>query len=117
MSLARAARAENDLVVASIFVNPTQFLEGEDLDKYPRQLEKDVELLGELGVVRKKTFWFNSTKYPNLFFFEMPLQTFAKDHIFAPTSDIMYRKNHVTYVDPKVRCPQMYDESCFAITA
>eukprot|EP00956_Cyclotella_meneghiniana_P005310 scaffold6683_cov68-Cyclotella_meneghiniana.AAC.4 len=47
---ARAARAENDLVVASIFVNPTQFLEGEDLDKYPRQLDKDVELLGELGV-------------------------------------------------------------------
>ena len=51
LSLARAARSQNDVVVASIFVNPTQFLPGEDLDKYPRQLEKDVELLREVGVV------------------------------------------------------------------
>ena len=51
LSLARAARAENDVIVASIFVNPTQFLKGEDLDKYPRQMEKDVELLREVGVV------------------------------------------------------------------
>jgi pantoate--beta-alanine ligase len=51
LSLAKAARSQNDVVVASIFVNPTQFLPGEDLDKYPRQLEKDVELLREVGVV------------------------------------------------------------------
>ena len=51
LSLARAARSQNDVVIASIFVNPTQFGEGEDLDKYPRQLEKDVDLLTENGVV------------------------------------------------------------------
>ena len=51
LSLAKAARSQNDVVVASIFVNPTQFLPGEDLDKYPRQLERDVELLREVGVV------------------------------------------------------------------
>lgn len=52
LSLARAARSQNDVVIASIFVNPTQFGEGEDLDKYPRQLERDAELLGKIGVVR-----------------------------------------------------------------
>lgn len=51
LSLARAARAQNDVVIASIFVNPTQFGEGEDLDEYPRQMEKDVGLLSEIGVV------------------------------------------------------------------
>jgi len=51
ISLARAARSQNDVVIASIFVNPTQFAEGEDLDKYPRQLEKDVAMLKEIGVV------------------------------------------------------------------
>lgn len=52
LSLVQAARAENDFVVASIFVNPTQFAPGEDLDKYPRRLERDSELLSDLGVVR-----------------------------------------------------------------
>jgi len=51
LSLVKKAREMNDVVVASVFVNPTQFGEGEDLDKYPRQLEKDTEMLAELGVV------------------------------------------------------------------
>jgi Pantoate-beta-alanine ligase len=56
LSLIREARAKNDVVVASIFVNPTQFGIGEDLDKYPRQLEQDTELLTDLGVVRGMLF-------------------------------------------------------------
>jgi pantothenate synthetase len=51
LSLVREARARNDVVVASIFVNPTQFGEGEDFDRYPRQLEQDQDLLAEEGVV------------------------------------------------------------------
>ena len=74
LSLAREARLTNDIVIASIFVNPTQFGEGEDLDKYPRQLEEDVAKLREIGV----------------------------DHVFAPNADVMYGKNHVTFVEPTV---------------
>lgn len=73
LSLVKEARENNDLVVASIFVNPTQFGKGEDFDKYPRQLDRDAELLGEMGV----------------------------DHLFAPTIDDMYGKNHVTFVEPE----------------
>ena len=51
LSLVKEARETNDVVVASVFVNPTQFGEGEDFDKYPRQLERDQDLLADLGVV------------------------------------------------------------------
>jgi pantoate--beta-alanine ligase len=50
LSLLRAARAECDLVVMSLFVNPAQFSPGEDLDRYPRDEERDLRLAGEAGV-------------------------------------------------------------------
>ena len=49
LSLIRAARAECDLVVMSLFVNPTQFGAGEDIDRYPRDEERDLRLAGEAG--------------------------------------------------------------------
>jgi pantoate--beta-alanine ligase len=45
MELVRRARDENDIVVTSIFVNPLQFGAGEDLAKYPRDLQRDSEML------------------------------------------------------------------------
>ena len=48
-SLLRAARAECDVVVMSLFVNPTQFGPGEDLDRYPRDEERDLRLAAEAG--------------------------------------------------------------------
>jgi pantoate--beta-alanine ligase len=50
LSLFRAARAESDTVVASLFVNPAQFGPGEDLDRYPRNEERDAQLAEEAGV-------------------------------------------------------------------
>jgi pantoate--beta-alanine ligase len=49
LSLLRAARAECDVVVMSLFVNPTQFGPGEDLDRYPRDEERDLVLAAEAG--------------------------------------------------------------------
>ncbi|GAB4460941.1 MAG: pantoate--beta-alanine ligase [Armatimonadaceae bacterium] len=50
LSLARKAREECGTVVVSIFVNPTQFNDPADLEKYPRTLERDLELCAEAGV-------------------------------------------------------------------
>jgi pantoate--beta-alanine ligase len=50
LALFRAAREENELVVASLFVNPAQFAEGEDLARYPRDEARDAELAEEAGV-------------------------------------------------------------------
>ena len=50
ISLIEAAKKKCDFVVVSIFVNPTQFGPGEDFQKYPRPLEKDLEICEEQGV-------------------------------------------------------------------
>ncbi|TMB47080.1 MAG: pantoate--beta-alanine ligase [Chloroflexi bacterium] len=50
LSLVDLARRENDLVVASVFVNPIQFAPGEDFERYPRDPIRDAELLEQSGV-------------------------------------------------------------------
>ena len=50
LALFRAARAESEVVVASLFVNPTQFGPGEDFARYPRDEERDERLAEEAGV-------------------------------------------------------------------
>ncbi len=72
LSLVHQARAENDILTASIFVNPIQFGPHEDLDSYPRDLPRDLNVLENLGV----------------------------DMVFVPTPDMMYPSDFVTYVDP-----------------
>jgi pantoate--beta-alanine ligase len=71
LSLVRAARAQSDCVVVSIFVNPLQFGPSEDYAKYPRTLERDRQLL-EAGNV---------------------------DVLFAPLAEQMYPPGAATYVD------------------
>ena len=50
LSLIQQAREQNDIVIVSVFVNPTQFLEGEDLDSYPKKELADIEICKRAGV-------------------------------------------------------------------
>lgn len=49
LSLVKKCREENDIVVVSIFVNPTQFGAGEDFERYPKDMKKDAAMLLEAG--------------------------------------------------------------------
>lgn len=71
LSLVRAAKAECDVVVVSIYVNPSQFGPAEDFSKYPRTLDADVALLTDC----------------------------VTDLVFAPANDEVYRAGHATWVD------------------
>jgi pantoate--beta-alanine ligase len=71
LSLFRAARAESDVVVASLFVNPTQFTSGDDLARYPRDEARDASLAEQAGV----------------------------DILFTPPEDELYPPGFQTWVD------------------
>ena len=70
LSLMRAAAQDNDLAVASIFVNPTQFAPHEDFSKYPRTFDQDVAMCESAGVVA----------------------------VYAPMAKTMYAEDYSTFV-------------------
>jgi len=75
LSLIRQARKGNDFVVVSIFVNPTQFLEGEDLEAYPRKEEADAKICELAGV----------------------------DVLFMPNPEMMYEEDELSISAPSIR--------------
>jgi pantoate--beta-alanine ligase len=75
LSLIKKAKEENDFVIVSIFVNPTQFLPGEDFNKYPRRLEADFEICKRAGV----------------------------DAVFTPTPENMYSEDEILLKALKVK--------------
>ncbi|CAA6818715.1 MAG: Pantoate--beta-alanine ligase (EC [uncultured Sulfurovum sp.] len=75
LSLIRRARDENTHLIVSVFVNPTQFLEGEDLEAYPRKDDADIKICTLAGV----------------------------DILFMPSIDVMYEKDELCIGAPAVR--------------
>ncbi len=75
LSLIRRAREENDHVIVSIFVNPTQFLEGEDFESYPRKEEADSEICRRAGI----------------------------DLLFFPHAEALYEKDELRILAPAIR--------------
>jgi len=75
LSLIEKSVKENELNIVSIFVNPTQFLEGEDLDKYPSKFDADEKICKLAGV----------------------------DILFYPKKEDMYEKDEIKIVAPNVR--------------
>ena len=71
LSLVRASKAECDVTVATIYVNPSQFAAGEDLAKYPRTLPADLEKLARCQA----------------------------DLVLAPPDEEVYRAGHATWVE------------------
>ncbi len=70
ISLVREAKKRSDAVVVSIFVNPTQFNNADDLSKYPRTLEDDLKLLGDAGADMVYTPTFEDI-YPDSYRFKV----------------------------------------------
>jgi pantoate--beta-alanine ligase len=72
VSLVRQAKQQCDVVVASVFVNPTQFGPGEDYERYPRDLDQDFQSLSAYNI----------------------------DTVFAPSAEEMYPEGFQTFVEP-----------------
>ena len=95
LSLIERALKENDLVVVSLFVNPIQFNNKEDLEKYPRTIEKDLELINNLELGIRNSAPNSERQTPNLLAFtpsveEMYPQGEPKEvYHFGPVEEVM----------------------------
>lgn len=75
LSLIQKCVKENDISIVSIFVNPTQFLEGEDFDKYPKKIDADKKICSLAGV----------------------------DILFLPSADEIYFEDEISILAPKIK--------------